>query len=565
MAGPVLAQRGFGMLSRALELERSKRYEEAAREYGRILEINITNLPAMLGLERVLTPLGRLDELVPVLDSALVREPLNRQIRTAKLRTWGNLSRLDSLRAAAREWIRIDPGSPEPYRQWSFALTRAGRVAEALAVLERGYGELETPRLAAEIAHVNVILGRWEEAAQAWILAAGGSSRMTAPAVLNLARAPVDRRRGVLDVLQATERKSPARILAAQLLVAWNKPVEAWAVLDNALPEDRSEASAVLRQFLQRAKLIRTKDGARVRGFAYERLAGIARGPQAERARLDAAREFAAAGDRKSAERMLEKIAHDPEVRRQDQVGAISTLIDVMARSGRAEEAEKRFREWSERLTAGDRNELRRTVAWAWIRKAELDRAENLLAGDSTIEGFAVRAWLALFRGHLAVAGGLFRQAGPFAGTREEATRRTEMVALIQNVPADTLNELGRGLLYLAQGDSSRAIERLLEAAERVRTGAGRGEILLLAGKISAPSGKDERTEEILKHAIDADSAGPAAPRAALELARHLVTRGKLAEAAPLLESLILNYPQSAVLPQARRLLQRARGMVPKS
>jgi hypothetical protein len=40
---------------------------------------------------------------------------------------------------------------------------------------------------------------------------------------------------------------------------------------------------------------------------------------------------------------------------------------------------------------------------------------------------------------------------------------------------------------------------------------------------------------------------------------------GRPEEAAQQLEHLILGYPESAVVPQARRLLEQARGQVPRS
>jgi hypothetical protein len=52
---------------------------------------------------------------------------------------------------------------------------------------------------------------------------------------------------------------------------------------------------------------------------------------------------------------------------------------------------------------------------------------------------------------------------------------------------------------------------------------------------------------------------------AELELAQLLVSRNRHPEAQALLEHLILNYPGSAVVPEARRALDTVMGTVPSS
>jgi hypothetical protein len=58
---------------------------------------------------------------------------------------------------------------------------------------------------------------------------------------------------------------------------------------------------------------------------------------------------------------------------------------------------------------------------------------------------------------------------------------------------------------------------------------------------------------------------GASAPAAALELARILAATNRQAEGVALLEQLILDHPESAVIPQARRLLDEIRGAVPRT
>ncbi len=60
-----------------------------------------------------------------------------------------------------------------------------------------------------------------------------------------------------------------------------------------------------------------------------------------------------------------------------------------------------------------------------------------------------------------------------------------------------------------------------------------------------------------------AETASDSAPAAAYHLARVEEAVGRNDEARARLESLILEYPESAVVPLARRMLDRLRGAVP--
>jgi tetratricopeptide (TPR) repeat protein len=147
-------------------------------------------------------------------------------------------------------------------------------------------------------------------------------------------------------------------------------------------------------------------------------------------------------------------------------------------------------------------------------------------------------------------------------------------VALLQQVPADSFPELGGALLLLARGDSARAAEALRLAAGRLATGedgegsgGGRPDLLLLAGRVAARLDTlQQRTAlALFNEVVRTAGQGAPAPAAELEWARLLERRGQTAEAIQHLEHLILTYPGSAVVPEARRELERARGAIPKS
>src|SRR5439155_1193157 len=90
--------------------------------------------------------------------------------------------------------------------------------------------------------------------------------------------------------------------------------------------------------------------------------------------------------------------------------------------------------------------------------------------------------------------------------------------------------------------------------------GGGRAYILLIAGRVAARMGVEQQQTALALFDDVARSGekSAAAPAAELEWARLLERQQKTAEAIAHLEHLILAYPESAVVPEARRELERA-------
>ena len=215
-------------------------------------------------------------------------------------------------------------------------------------------------------------------------------------------------------------------------------------------------------------------------------------------------------------------------------------------------------------MPADEYDGLRRRLALAWVQAGDLARADSVIAADTSIEGLAISGRIRLYRGDIAGALERFKAAGPYAGDRAEATRRTALLALVQPMQSDSLPELGRALLQLEQGDTAQASAALERVASGLSPQQGGAELNLLAGRLMAATGRPAEAERLLRAA--ATKAAPAtAPAAELALAELQLSTRRAADAVDLLEHLILTYPQSALVPQARRLLDEARGAVPKT
>ncbi|HEX4627368.1 MAG TPA: hypothetical protein VH137_01140, partial [Gemmatimonadales bacterium] len=299
------------------------------------------------------------------------------------------------------------------------------------------------------------------------------------------------------------------------------------------------------------------------RGHALARFADLSTGPLATEARANAARALLEAGDKEGARRIVAQI----EGQGGDAAIPIAALVEVLIGDGEVEQAEQKLA-GAKGLNGDDESRLRLEVARAWTARGDLDRADRVLGADSSVDAVAQRGWTALYRGHVVLARDDFREAGPYAGNRADATRRTEMLALILDVDSAAGVKLGAALLTLARGDSVNAVEGLRAAAAGLPQ-APRGGVLVLAGRVAA--GLDSAHQALaidLFHQVVSDSsrAAGAAPAAAeLEWARLLVKRSHPDLAIAHLEHLILGYPGSAVVPEARRMLDRLKGSVPRS
>src|SRR2546428_333570 len=377
------------VIGEAVELERAGRQARAAVVYMAVLRGEPTNLAALLGLERVLPPLGRLPELLPLVRRALAADSTNRVFRALEVRTLATLNDPDSAADAARRWIALAPGG-------------------------------------------------------------GGAD------------------------------------CGGGLPPAGARPLRGGA--GGVLARDRGAGGGAGGG----------RGGRRVRALALARLADAVAQPAAPRARADAARALLDAGDFAAARAVLERLAADSTAPADAQALATSALVEALIRQGDLDAATARLAAAGDRVPADDRAGLRRALVRARIRRGELARADSALAGDSSVDAAALRGWLALYRGDLKAAADQFRAAGPYAGERSDATERSAMLALMQQVQRDHFPELGDALLTLARGDSTRAVQALRLAAVQLQTdggggggsGGGAAELLLPAGRIAArPSG----------------------------------------------------------------------------
>jgi tetratricopeptide (TPR) repeat protein len=562
-AGPLSAQQSEAA-RRAFDLERRGNYVEAAAAYRTVLAGKPADPAALFGLERSLVALNKLGEILPEARAALKVNSASGPLHGILLRAWAARGEPDSVRAVAERWAAAEPRDETPYREWGLAALARRDVADARRAFLTGREQVGRPdALAAELAQAAIQQQDWPQALREWLAAIGRVPGYRSSAVATLGATPEAERPTLLRLLSA-ERESTARRLEAELRARWGDPAGGFEALSASLPQNRAAAIEALVGFLDQ---IRTQTGPVARRAQAMTLAALAErsaGPQASRFRLDAAQAFSDAGDQTSARRLLDGVAADSTASGSAASTAATTVILVLLAEGKPDEAERRLKGLARSVPPSERAVLNRQIAWGWARGGRLGRADTLLAADSTVEGLAVRGRVALLRGHLASAAELLTQSGPFAGSREEATARATMLALLQAVQADSLPALGAALAELERGDTSSAVLAIEGVAATLPADGGGAELRLYAGNAARAAGRTDDAERLFRGARE-PAAGVSAPAAALALGRLLLETDRAAAAVEVLEQLILAYPESALVPQARRTLDQARGAVPRT
>ncbi len=551
-------------LQRAFDLERRGSYPQAADAYRVVLRTDPADQSGLLGLERSLSAIDRVAEMAPEVRAGLAAHA-SPALYGLALRVWSAAGQADSMRATAERWAADESDKVVPYRDWGDLLLQRRDLAGARRAYTLGRTASGRPEaLSAELAQVAQLSGDYPGSAREWLLAQKVSPGYRGAAVGALVQTPERQREEVLKIL-SPETVGDGTFLAAVLLAQWGDPLRGAEALRRAVAaagDDSRVGLALVAGFVEQVRALGTRDARRALGQSLELLADRQAAAPAARTRLEAARAFADGGDPASARRMLALIAADRTASGDLVVQAVRTLLEVQIAGGELEEAGSTLTSRGDLLSIDDRALLRRRLALAWMRKGELARADDLAAVDSSVDGAALMGRLALLRGDLKGAKLLFQQAGPYAGTRAEATERTALLALIQPIEADSLPALGAALLALERGDTTGAVAALDRAAQGLPSKAGGAQVGLLAAELEWERGGMVDAERRLK-AVAATTVPATAPAAELDLARLLVALHRGPEAIAQLEHLILTYPRSALIPEARHLLDEVRGAVP--
>lgn len=532
---------------KALDLETAGNYSQAAPLFRQALRSSV-RVEALLGLERAYAELDRSDSLLPILDTLIAADPREATFRTVQLRTLESVGRDADARRAFERWTQLAPGDATPYREYAGLLLDRNQTAAADSVIQRAGTALgSTKGLSLQIANVRAANGEWVASAQAWRDVLADSPDMEQAAAYALAPAPDSVRAALRGVFTAPPvRVGPRRALAS-LETTWGSPDAGWLALAG-LPPD-SVSAAAWEAFGQEAESDERWPLARA---AFEAALRVHRTPDLA---FHAATAALQAGDPAAALRFapLSDAGMDSAVAARTYLPLITR---AMALSGRAADAERLERAYDHWMTPGTRNQVIQNVAYGWIRLGDVTHAHATLA-TAGVEGDSSDAagWLALYQGNLKTARVLLR------GGTESTPELALALGLIARIRADSAPMIGHGFLQLARGDSTGAATTFVTAADATPDAASL--LLATAAQLRAALHDISQATLLWKRILDTQPASPEAPQAELAWARALRDSGDRAAATTRLEHLILTYPDSALLPQARRDLDQLRGATP--
>jgi len=535
------------MFYRALDLEAAGKYRDAAPLFRAALRTP-TVVNALLGLERVYAELGWSDSLVAPLDTLIAANPREETYRTVQLRTLQSLGKDADLRRAFERWIHDSPNNAAPYREYARLLLQKNQAVAADSVLIRARQALGTTKdLQLELAQARAAQGQWVESAQAWREALLTADYLEQAAAYALAPTPMAARQQIREIFLASPIEVPSRRALADLETGWGSPADGWNALKD-LPPDSTAADA-WSEFAKRAE---AEDRWTIAREALELAVRWRRTPELA---LRAATAALNAGDAPAALRLapLTDAKGDSSLVARSYLPLHARALSAL---GRPAEAERMVETYDRFLTPGARNTLTRTIAWGWVRTGNMNRARAALAATG-VDGDSSDAagWLALYEGNLKAARGLLR------GGTESSPELALALGLIARLKADSAPAIGHAFLALARGDSAGAIAQFLQAADQ--TPSVRSLLLLTAAQVEAARKNDAAAIALWKRIVESQGETPEAPQAELEWARLLRRNGDNPGATEHLEHMILTYSRSALVPQARRELELAKGAIP--
>ena len=532
---------------KAIELENAGKYREAVPIYREAMRTHPTPI-VVLGLERSYAELGMTDSLIAPLDTVLTRFPREPLYHVVHLRTFQILRRDDALRAAFERWVRDDPTSSTPYGEYARVLIQLGRPALADSVIARAKTALGSTRdLQYETAQLRAAMGEWEPSATAWRSALANDPHLSSAASYALAPAPAAVRPALRRILSMDPPVRGARRALADLEIAWGQPQAAWDAL-RGLPADTASA-AVWEEFGERALTDERY------GLARDALGAAVRVHRTSALALKAATASLRAGSPAEVFTLvpMSDWENDPATAARDY---LPLHVEALAALGRGADAEKLLAKYDAYLPPGQHERLARLLATAWVRSGDLAHArEALRTAGADADSSDAAGLIALYEGRLYAARALLR------GSREQSGDMALVLGIVSRVRADTAPQLGAAFLALARGDSAAAAKSFVDAAERHPEAASA--ILLAAARVHAARNDSKSAIVVWQRIVEQYGSAPEAAEAELEWARALRRGGDTPGAIAHLEHLILNAPQSALLPQARRELDLVRGTVP--
>ena len=556
--GPLLEAR---LLRAAVGEESSGDLDGAEETLRRLMNQRPTSAGGMLALERVFRAQDRLNEILPFAEEFSAREPNASGPRLLQLRVYALLDDESGLVDAAERWMDAAHSSREPYREISIVFARVFGPARALSVLERGRTELGRPTLfAMEVGDLLSDLGRLEEAFLEWAAVIGSDGAQVSAVMRRVGQIDKDRETLVLPLLEQLRRPptTGARLRAgARIALEAGVFDEARALAETALEDlDDRPRRGFLTALARQAQEV-TAMGVAL--WAYEALRERTSNDVETRA-LDQRITLAAlaTGDTTRALEAQQAIAADLPEGSTDRRGALAEIIRLGIDGGAADMRESLAAFAREFPDAPQLEELAVTLAVQLDSDGDREGAGTLLADVPGPRSALERGYLYLASGEV-VPGRTALQEALSGVSPGVATELIVLLDLLDRLEGESLAALVRSVVFDHHGNTDGALSEL-EVAVDAGGPDERPQLLAFGARIAERGHGPERAADFRGRIVREHPYSSEVPEATLGLARFIGARpGGVTEAIRLLEDLILSQPNSAIVPTARRELQRLR------
>ena len=550
------------LLRSAASQESQGNLDEAESMLRDLMQQRPTSTGGLFALERVLRSQGRIEEILPVARRYRDSEPDAAAPRILMLRVFTELDASEDLVETAEAWVEQSGASPEPYREVSRIFQRVFGPERALAVLEDGRDVLGQPSLfAMEIGDLLRDLGRMEEAVLQWGRVMGDDGAQVSAVMRRVTEIEGDRAelvRPLVEQLSEPPTTMARRRAGARIAVEAGLLDEARALAGAVIEDLEGQAR---RGFLTAlARQAEEAGGATALTlWAYQALQDDATDDNEARA-LDhrIADAALAAGDTATALRAQASIAEGLPVGSAERRRSLAAVLRLRIARGEPDARERLDRFRTEFPGAGEIDELAVILAVRLEEEGNDMGARSLLAGLDGPKSLLERGYLYMASGEVVPARMNLREAIPGLAPIE-ATDVISLLGLLDELQGEALAVVmassvlaHRGRIAAAVGEVAVVVDRLPKAVRPTVLAHG---ARIADGGDLASEAAEFRARIVRDHPDAAET-----PEATLELARFRgATPDGVEDAVRLLEELILSQPENAIVPMARRELQKLR------
>lgn len=532
--------------------------EEVLQE---LLDADPGSSGGLFALERVLRARGQIVRILPAVSDFLDADPDSPGVRSLELRVLAEVDSTDAVRREAEAWIAADPLSETPYREVGRVYERAFGSEAALVLLRSGREAIGDPSaLALEIGDLLAAAGDVEGAAAEWALAVDPDAGQVATVtrrVQGLSQG-VDRAADRLVAELARAPETGRRRAAARIALDLRVSERALALVQDVAGDlDGRARTTFLSDVARRA---RDNDLVAVASWAYDELGEEAATP-AERRQFDQRiiDVALASGDTATALEAQRRLARSFSAGSVDRRRASAQVIRLEGSRSDPNALRDMLATFRRDFpNAPELDDLAATVAGALQVRGDPAGAAAVLEGIDGPKSSLERGYLLLGAGEIEEG----RAALLLALTGlapAEATPVIQFAGLLGRVSPPAATALAEAGVQAHQGRAGEAALRLADASDGFEDGE-RAPILAAAARIATDGREPQVAARIRTRLVEGFPDAPEAAEASLALARyHARTPDGLDEAIRLLEDLITQRPNAAVVPDARVELQRLR------